>query len=100
MGFSTQSSGGSGESGNWKGYSLTTNGTPDTEDNTTYDQPVFQTAIVNDGSDDIVFGFGVSTSTKSFTLAAGETLDIDLIYKTLYYKSASASQDFRVLVTW
>jgi len=65
------SSGPSGETGNWKGYSLTTHGTPNTESNTAFDQPIYHILIINDGASDILFGFGVTTATKSFTVKAG-----------------------------
>lgn len=94
--------GGGGSSGNYLIYNLTTSGTPSTEGNQDLGQLVFETLIINDGTAIIQFGFDNATtvSNKVFSLGAGESLSIKTVYQTLYFKSVSASQSFRVLVLW
>lgn len=100
MGFGI--SGAGGEGGSYKSFSLTTNATADTEDTTDLGQAVYRTIIYNDSDTDIEFGFDASTATsnKSFTVKAGKSLEIVLVYQTLYNKCSGMSKAFRVLVTY
>ena len=101
MQFGISSSGGAGdEPGSWNGWSLTTNATANTEDSTDLGQPIFNSLIVNDSDTDIVVGFGITTATKSFTIKPGEGVIVDLVYRTLYYKSSGTSKAFRILAIW
>ena len=79
------------------GGSFTTNAVPNTEDSNDFGRKVLHWIIKNDGTSDIEYGFGVSTATRSFTVKPGETLSIDLVFQTLYYKSSGTSIPFRVL---
>lgn len=56
-------------------------------------------ALMNDGSDDIIFGIDASTtSIQRRTLKAGEQYNAEkpIQCKTIFYKSASGSQPFRI----
>ena len=59
-GLGSSSVGGTGEGGNWNGFSLTTNSSASTESSTTFDQTIGEILIINDGSSDIDFDIVIS----------------------------------------